>query len=109
MPKMDFQIDELTFMSKLTQNIYFYKIECAKGINKISIETNIVDFTSRYPFVLIVQEFQYSVVHLITQEKCFQTESSDKLISTSSNPYVVSILDETNMIRIYTWKGKNTL
>ena len=57
MPKHDFQIDEMTFISKLNHKIYVFELECAKDINELSIETNIVDFAGRYPFVLIWQEF----------------------------------------------------
>ena len=106
MPKVDFQIDEMTFISKEKQNIYFYEVEFAKDINKLSMETNIVDFASKYPFVLILEEFQFSVLNLITKEICSHSENSDKLISTSSNQNVVSILDAKNIIKIYTWRGK---
>ena len=109
MPKVDFQINDMAFISKVKQNIYFYELEFEKAIHKLSFETNIVDFASRYPFVLILQEFQFSVLNLITKEICCHSESSDKLISTSSNPYLVSILDAKNMIKIFTWKGKNIL
>lgn len=105
MPKVNFQIDEMTFISKEKQNIYFYQFECAKDINKLSMETNIVDFASKYPFLLILQEFQLSVLNLITKEICSHSEISDKLISTSSNQYVVSILDAKNTVQIYTWRG----
>jgi hypothetical protein len=105
MPKHDFHIDEIIFISKLKQNIYFFELECEKDINEIPIDTNIVDFASKYPFGLIVQEFQFSVLNLITKEKCFDSERSNKLISTSSHQYVVSILGAKNIIQIYTWRG----
>ena len=68
MPKADFKIDEMTFISKWKQNIYFYEIENSTDINKLSLETNTVDFALKYPFVLILQKFQFSVLNLITKE-----------------------------------------
>jgi hypothetical protein len=63
MPKVNFQIDEMTFISKEKQNIYLYDIENETDISKFCKETNIVDFASRHPFVLILKEFQFSVLN----------------------------------------------
>jgi hypothetical protein len=105
-PKGDFKIDKMTFISKEKQNIYLYNLEYGKDIFTLSKETNIVDFASKHPFVLVLQAFRFSVLNQITKEICFQKECSEQLISTSSNYHVVSILDTKNMIQIYNWKGK---
>ena len=55
--------------------------------------------------VALLEDFQISLLNLSTEEIQIRSQSSVRLKAMSNNSYVVAILDDKNMINLYTWKG----
>ena len=105
LPTGDFLTDGIHFISKRRNEILISKLDCQTEV-KISMESNIFDLTMKDQNVLILQDFQFSLLNLTTQEIHLKGHSSIRMVSTCSNPHVVSILDVENTIHLYTWTGK---
>ena len=105
LPTGDFLTDGIHFISKRRNEILIYKLGSKTEFN-ISLESNIVNLTMKDQNLLILQDFQFSLLNLTTQEIHLKGHSSIRMVSTCSNPHVVSILDVENTIHLYTWTGK---
>ena len=104
--KGEFLTNGVYFITKTTHDIYFYKFGFENNIRKVSLEKNFVGLSMHDQHVLIMQDFQVSILNLCTDEIKVKSESQVQQLSVSSNSYVVAILDAKRTVSLYTWKGK---
>ena len=104
--KGEFLTNGVYFITNTTHDIYFYKFGFENNIRKVSLEKNFVDSSMHDQHVLIMQDFQVSILNLCTDEIKVKSESQVQQLSVSSNSYVVAILDAKRTVSLYTWKGK---
>ena len=105
LPKGDFLTNGIYCIARTKHDIYFYKFGFETEVRNVSMEKNIVNLSMNDQHVLILQDYQFSVLNLNNEEIQLKGQSSVQLISTSSNPHVVSILDAQNTINLFTWTG----
>jgi len=86
------------------QDIHFYKFGVEEDIRKVSTKQNIVTLCVNDQSVALLEDFQISLLNLSTEEIQIRSQSSVRLKAMSNNSYVVAILDDKNMINLYTWK-----
>ena len=105
--KGDFLTNCKYIVARCKNVISFSKLGSESDVCKISTEKQVLDLSLRGHFVAILQDYSFSILNLKTKEIQLKGQSSNQLISITSNSNIVAVLDASNTVFIYNWTGKN--